>query len=196
MTKLQDGTGNNGYAEVNKFNQLEVRSESNSFQHVISHRDGQAYQVIGSSTLASATIIPLHIKNTSTDKNMVITYIRHQVIDQAGGTALPSLVNYLRIAFDRTVASGGSAAIPVNMNTGSGNTAEVTATEANPTMAGTAAEFDRWYTKAEGDMDTWNKEGAVLVAPNGTVELAYVGDQTSGTVFTRVSFLMEDVDVI
>ena len=193
MTKLQDGTGNNGFAMVNENNQLSVVSESNSVQHEISARDGQAYQVVGSSTLASGTIVPLHVKNTATDKQMVVTYLRHQVIDQAGGTAIPSILSYMRVAFDRTVSSGGSSATPVNMNTGSGNTAEVTATQANPTLTGTAAEWDRWYTKAEGDMNTWNKEGAVIVAPNGTLELSYVTDHTSGTVFTRMSFLMEKI---
>ena len=136
----------------------------------------------------------MHVKNTSSTKNLVVTYIRHQIIDQSGGTAIPNASNYFRIALGRTYSAGGSTATPVNVFTGSGNTAEATIYQGAPTLTGTANEIDRWYTKAEADMNTFNKEGAVIVPPNQTIELAYVGDQTSGTLYTRLSFVMKEIE--
>ena len=83
---------------------------------------------------------------------------------------------------------------PVNVFAGSGNDAEVTAYQGAPTLAGTATEIDRWYTKAEGDMHAFNKEGAVIIGPNRTMELSYVGDQTNGILYTRLSFIMKEME--
>ena len=44
--------------------------------------------MLGISTLASGTVAALHIKNISSTHDLVVTYIRHQVIAPAGGTAL------------------------------------------------------------------------------------------------------------
>jgi hypothetical protein len=168
-----------------------VYAQSASNQHVISEDNQDAFQIIGVATLASGTVTALHIKNTS-NKRLVISYIRHQVIDAAGGTAFPNASNYFKLALGRTYSSGGSAKSPVNVYSGSGNDADITAYEGAPTLAGTANEIDRWYTKAEGDMNAFNKEGALIIPPNQTVELSYVGDQTSGILYTRVSFYMEE----
>lgn len=122
---------------------------------------------------------------------MVITYIRHQIIDTSGGTAFPNVNNYFRIALGRTYVSGGTEINPVNINSGSANMAEITAYEGNPTLTGTAQEIDRWYTKSEGDMNAFNKEGSVILGKNGTLELSYIGDQSSGIIYTRISFIMQ-----
>lgn len=191
---IKDGGGSGRQAKVNKDNKLEVVSESESIQHSISDQKRQAYQCIGIATLAAATVVVLHIKNISSDKNLVLTYIRHQIIDNSGGTAFPNASNYFRIALNRTYSSGGSVTTPINVNAESGNAAEVTAFQAAPTLTGTANEIDRWYTKAEGDMNTFNKEGAVILRAGRTLELSYVGDQTGGTVYARISFLMQEID--
>jgi len=189
---IKDGSGQGYSAKVNKNNRLTVVAKSQTLQHLLSQDTQQAYQVIGVATLAAATVVCLHVNNTSTDKNLVATYVRHQIVDHSGGTALPNVSNYFRIALNRTYSAGGSTATPVNVYAGSGNTAEVTAYQGGPTLTGTAAEIDRWYTKAEADMNTFSKEGALIVPPNGTIELAYVGDQTGGTIYSRLSFLMEE----
>lgn len=192
--EIVDGTGAGNRAEVNDNNELVTLARSISLQHVISSRDGQAYQVIGTASLAAATVVGLHIKNNSSTKDLVVTYIRHQIVDESGGTALPNASNYFRIAMDRTYSSGGSTATPVNVNAASGNSADVTVYQGAPTLAGTAAEIDRWYTKAEADMNTFNKEGAVILGQDDTLELSYVGDQTGGTLYCRLSFVMQDKD--
>ena len=39
-------------------------------------------------------------------------------------------------------------------------------------------------------MNAFNKEGSIVLGQNGTLELSYVGDKTSGTLYTRLSFIM------
>jgi len=190
---IRDGKGRGYLAEVDADNKLNVRSIAEAVQHYISNEKQNAYQLIGTTTLSSGTVVSVHIKNTSSSRNLVVTYVRHQILDNSGGTAFPNTSNYFRIALGRTYSSGGTAITPVNVFQGSATAAEVTAYESNPTLAGTASEIDRWYTKSEGDMNAFNKEGAVIVPPNGNIELSYVGDQGAGTLYSRISFLMKDI---
>jgi hypothetical protein len=190
---VRDGKGRGYLAGVDKKNRLQTRSVAESIQHNISVDNEEAYQCIGTATLAAATVVGLHIKNTSVTKNMIVTYIRHQIIDQSGGTAIPNASNYFRVALGRTYSATGSTATPVNIFSGSGNQAEVTAYQDDPTLTGTAREIDRWYTKSECDMNAFNKEGSVIIPPNQTIELSYVGDQTGGILYTRISFLLKEI---
>ena len=186
---IKDGTGTAFLARVDSDHRLRTYAKSASIQHVVSEHEEGAYQVIGIATLSAGTVVALHIKNISSG-NMVVTYLRHQVVGATGGTSFPNTSNYFTIGLGRTYSSGGSAATPVNVFGGSGNTAEVTAYQADPTLAGTALEIDRWYTKADGDMNTFNKEGALIIPPNQTMEVSYIGDRTGGTIYTRISFIM------
>ncbi len=192
---IESGAGKRYEAKVDKDLRLWTSSKSESLQHLISENEEQAYQIIGTATLANTTVTAIHVKNTSSDFNMVITYIRHQILDHSGGTAFPNVSNYYQIALGRTFSAGGSTATPINIHCGSANLALVTAYQGAPTLAGTAREIDRWYTKAEGDMNVFNKEGSLIIPPNETIELSYIGDQTGGTIYTRMSFIMEDRDL-
>ena len=185
--------GSSGYtAKVGSDNRLRVYAKSGSIQHAVSEADEDAYQVIGTASLSSGTTTALHITNNDPVKNMIITYLRHQIVGQSGGTAFPNVDNYFSVSLTRTYVSGGSLCTPVNVYSGSGNTANITAYCSAPTLSGTALEIDRWYTKAEADMNTFNKEGALIIPPNSTIEISYIGDQTSGTIYARASFIMEE----
>tara|TARA_R110000744_G_scaffold296713_1_gene406618 strand:- start:1645 stop:2220 length:576 start_codon:yes stop_codon:yes gene_type:complete len=173
---------------------VEIRETATvNFQQYISANNEQSYDVVGTATLASGTVTALHIENTSTTENIFITYLRHQVIDAAGGTAFPNASNYFSLALGRTLSSGGSTVVPVNLYGGSSNVAEATVTTGAPTLSGTALEIDRWYTKAEADMNYLNKEGALILPPSQTLELSYVGDHTSGILYSQISLTMGDV---
>jgi hypothetical protein len=189
---IRDGTGKGFLAKVNFENRVMVASKAASIQHVVSSNDEDAYQVIGTANLAATTVVVLHLTNNDSEKNAVVTYLRHQIINASGGTAFPNSSNYFRIALGRTYSSGGSAATPVNVYSGSGTTAKVTCYQAAPTLTGTANEIDRWYTKDDGDMNTFNKEGSLIIPPNKTIEIAYVGNHTSGICYGRISFIMEE----
>lgn len=187
---INDGSGKGYSAKVSDKNRLLVSAKSASAQHEVSHESGQAYQVLGTASLSSGTVPVLHIKNTSSSRDLIVSYIQWQVLDNTGGTTLPNASNYMQLAFDRTYSSGGSAVTATNVNRASGNEAEVTAYDSDPTLSGTAVEVDRWYPAAEGDMHTWNKEGSVILGQGDTLEVSFVGDQSSGTAFARISFYM------
>ena len=189
--KIESGTGNGSWAGVDDGHRILTRAENYPYQHVISDKEEQAYQALGTATLASGSVCALHLRNTSTDRNIVVTYIRHQIIDPTGGTTIPNAANYFSLTTGRTYVSGGASVTPVNVHLGSPNAADVTAHDSNPTMTGSSQEIDRWYTKAEADMNSFNKEGALIINPGQGLECCYVGDKTSGLLYTRVSFLME-----
>ena len=189
---IVSGAGVRNEAKVDSDLRLWTSAKNSSLQHIISHQKQGAFQVIGTATLASGTVVVLHGKNSHQTKDMIFTYIRHQIIDQDGGTEVPNASNYFRIALNRTYTSGGSTATPAQMFAGNGTSSQTTWYQGAPTLGGTATEIDRWYTKAEGDMNTFNKEGTVICPPNGTIEMAYVGDQSSGTVYCRASFVMDE----
>jgi len=190
---ITDGTGKGYRAQVGSDQRLHVWAKSSSNQHIASEENEQAFQVIGTATLSSGSVTVLHIKNTDVSKLLVVNYIRHQIVTASGGTSFPNDDNYLSIGLNRTYASGGSSVTAANVYGNSGNISQTICYDSNPTLTGTVREIDRWYTKAAGDMNVFDKEGSIILPPNGTLELSYVGDKTSGTVYSRVSFHFEEV---
>ena len=191
MTMIQDGAGSGRAVKVNRDNNLSVHATSASQQHTNSESKGQAYQAWGlTDTLTSATIPILHLKNTSADKQLVVTFIRFQTIDN---NVSAGVGEYFAVGFGRTYSSGGTEMTPVNLNTSSGNKAEATAYQSTPTLAGTNVEIDRAYNKAEGEIVTFNKDGSIVVGPNDTIEFYYVGTSTAGVAYARCSFYMQEI---
>lgn len=185
-----DGT----FAEVGSDHRLHVASKSSPLQHIASEENQQAYQAQGSATIINGTTCALHIKNTSTEKNLIVTFIRLQVIGITA--AVPELATYVVLNENTTVASGGTPITPVNMYLGHSNAAEVTATSGVSaiTTAGTAAEFDRWFPSSDGDANTFNKEGVLIIPPQQSLNISMVSGTAGGSLFTRVSFIMEVPD--
>ncbi len=194
--KIESGTGNGRYAGVSTGNRLEVNSVSIPLQHEASKERNKSFQVWGEATLAAGTVTPLHITNASTTDTCTVTYIRLQTIDPAGGTALPSAVNYYQIGTGQAYSSGGTTKTPVNMAVGSTVTSGVTAHDANPTLSGTINVFDKEYVKAEAEVSRYGKEGALVILPGESMTIQFVGNHTSGTVYSRVSFFMSPKDTL
>lgn len=201
---LEDGMGSGKKAKVDIDNRLSVSSRSETIQHFVSHEEENAYQILTTVPIVAGEITALHMKNTSNDKDITITYIRHQMIASTGTfPSTPTNSNYFRLGFGRKYSSGGSLVTPagsngneyiiVNVNEGSGNTAEIVAYANNPTLTGTLKEIDRWYTKANGDMNTFNKEGSVIIKPGNTMEAGYVSSDVTGSLYVRISFLMKSI---
>ena len=191
---IESGIGNGKMAAVDDDNRLLAAAFNIPFQHLIAKDYAKTFQVWGEADLASGTVTPLHIKNTSQNSVQVITYIRWQVIDEANGTALPSAANYMEFGYGAAYASGGTVVTPVNMTSGSSTIPSVSAFQANPTLSGTPNVFDRHYPKSEGDMYSYNKEGAALLIPGSTLTAQYTGDHTAGKVYCRVSFVEVGLD--
>ena len=191
--QILDGQGRGYTAGVTQEGLLRVQAQTNAIQFHHSREHGSAYQVQGDfASVNNSTHAVLHLKNTSSTKVVVVTYIRCQFLDYAGGTALPNVATYWDFGLNRTVSSGGTAVTPVNMNATSGNAASVTATDNNPTMGGTFLEFDRYYPSSEADQLTYNKEGTLILGQNDTFEIRITSDHTSGVAQARVSFIEYD----
>ena len=94
MHQVKDGTGKGYLARVSSDNRLAVESASASVQLIQSLEKNEAYQVIGTATLSSGVVPALHVQNSSSTKNMIITYVRHQIIGQTGGTTIPNSSNH------------------------------------------------------------------------------------------------------
>ena len=189
---IKDGTGGGNLAKVGADNQLWVRSKSISLQHAISEDDQDAYQVWGTATLASGTTTILHIVNNSADKNLVINYIRLQILDPSGGTNIPNASNYFSLGTGRTYSTGGTEVTPTNMFLGDGKLSAITVYNDDPTLAGTDIVFDRWYPESEGKMYRYQKEGALIIPTEKSLEISFQGDQTGGIGFCRISYVMEE----
>lgn len=191
---IEDGKGSGLQAKVSSNHRLYVDAKCSSLQHIISEESEGAFQVIATATAAIGTVVLLHITNNDPVDNIVYSYARLQNITLAGGTAIPSSANYFSISLGRTYASGGAAVVPVNVHAGSSNVAAVTAYQTNPTLAGTALEIDRWYPTKDGDSEKYAKEGSVIIPAGQTLEISFVGDHTSGLLYSRSSFYMESED--
>ena len=134
----------------------------------------------------------MHVINEDPDKDLVVTFLRAQIVGASGG-AFDALTDFLEFGFGRTVASGGTAMTPVNMNRSSGVAASVTATENNPTMAGTFVSIgDVWHPAAGGETAVYNKNGSVILGLNDTLEVRYIGTHTAGEIECRITFMMID----
>jgi hypothetical protein len=184
---IEDGKGSGKKARVDAANRLVTNSRSESIQHYTSHEEENAYQVLNVVPLVPGEVVAQHFYNNDPENEMILTYIRHQVIES--DATLPNDENYFSIAFGREYVSDGLEITPVNVFNGSGNEADVTVYCSNPTLSGTAVEIDRWYTKEVGDMNVFNKEGSVVIGTGQTIEFRYIGTGT-GLLYTRVSFLM------
>jgi hypothetical protein len=184
---LESGVGNADKLGITSENQAKVQAEIHELQHHVSWTDGQCYQTIGyESAITNTTQTILHIKNTSSTKNFVVSYMRLQIVGESGGTALPAAATFFSLGFGRTYSSGGRSVTPVNMNQTSGNVAALTCYDDSPTLAGTFTEFDNWYPDS-GAMITYNKHGSLILGLNDTMEIRLTTNHTAGTGFARVT---------
>jgi hypothetical protein len=191
---ITDGEGNGYSAGVTNENQLKTLAVTHSIQHHNSRVEGHAYQVIGDTTLNNNTHTVLHMINNSSVLNVVVTYLRISAVDLTGGTALPSALTFFQTGFGRTVASGGSLVLPVNMNQASGKTAPVITTSNDPVMVGTFTEVDRWYVEGAGIENTYYKDGSIILGVGESMEIRCTTDHTAGIAYSRLSFIMEPIE--
>jgi hypothetical protein len=188
--QIEDGKGSGKKAWVDSQNRLVVNSRSESIQHYTSQEEQNAYQVLNVLPFSSGENTLIHITNNDSNLDLVVTFIRHQVVTSSA-VSLPSVDDYFKISFGRSHVEdeSGIEIIPVNVFNGSGKAAAVTAHSGSPNLEGVAVEIDRWYTKEVGDMNLFNKRGAVVIGTGNTIEFSYISSGT-GIIYTRVSFLM------
>lgn len=190
-TLLDPSNGNTAAVDDNR--RVQTAAKSSSLQHIVSEEAQQAYQASGSCALAVGNEIALHVKNISTNRNMIVTFIRAQVIDITG---FAEAATYVTFNSGQTVASGGTPVTPTNMYIGHSNAAEVTATSGASaiTEGGTAVEFDRWHPEKDADKEKWNKDGALIVPPQQSIDVMVTSGTAAGNLHARISFIMEAPD--
>lgn len=190
MSIIEDGTGNKYRAKVSSANRLQVTSKCEPLQNVIASEYSQAYQILSTTTITgSGRFVGLHIKNSSTNYDITLTYIRHQLITGSGLATGPDENSYFYTGTGRTYQVNGSAKTAVNTTFGSTNLAEITSYSSNPTLAGTLVELDRNYPQDRGVL-TYNKEGSVIIKPQQTIEVGFNTNYSTGSFYSRISFLM------
>ena len=192
---ILDGTGRGFRATVDSANRLKVDAITTSFQHLVAHTKSDGYQIIGNATPVNGTASILHIKNVDANSlDMLPMRIRMQIIDNGGGSALPNVDNYFSITLEEQHSSGGSTAIPINTTAGSPKLSATIVHINDATLSGTAKEIERCYPDENGEVDTWDTDGVLIVPPGNTMNIRYVGDQTSGLLYASVLFVMNKVN--
>ena len=174
--------------------QLLTQGEAQTPEHYTSHTHGQVFQVRGEATVSSGTTQILHVSNNSSSKKLTIFALEIHIVDAAGGTALPNASSYFEIGFGTSYTSGGTlTGIPVNLNRSSGNTADTTSYEGDPTVGGTFLPIDKFFPTAEGAAShrDYLKQGAIILGQDDTVSIRYVGDQTAGLAYASFVFIQD-----
>ena len=191
--EIEGSTGNP--LQITSEYQALVRSENHELQHHISWNDGEVYQAqaVDTGITAESTTL-LHLKNTSSTHDLVISFIRVQAITNTASK--PVVGEYFTLGFDETLTSGGTTITPVNTNNAgfSGNVADVIATGVDPVMGGTFVEIDRWYNEGNGEK-VWNKQGSIIIGKNRTFSVKFLSAGT-GEAKARVTFSMMKKDRI
>jgi len=190
MTVIRDPRNGDG-VHVDTSYRMFVNSKSSPVQHIISEEEENAYQVLGETAWAAASGAEniLHLQNTSTDKNIVVTYIRLQVVTDL---TIPAIGSYFTLETGETYSSGGTATVPVNMHIGSSKTASADVYHNNPTLTGTSTIFEKWLPSTSGNTETYSKEGSIIINPTKTIKVTFTPAAShTGTAYARMSFYME-----
>ncbi len=188
MSIVRDPVTNRGQL-VNKEGLAGVHARSASLAHWYSEVKGQTYGVFGiSDTLTAAAQVILHITNTSVDKSMVITDIQMQTIGEAG--TIPAAGMYWGLVLGASI-TGGTAKVPTNLNSNSGNKAEVTATHSTPTVAVAGEEAFRIYPKLDGEIIKESFQEGMVLGPNGSLCVLYTTTGSAGIAVCNAEFYMQ-----
>ena len=192
--KIESGTGNGYQAAVDDENRLRVASVTLPRQHAVAKQNQKSFQLIGEATPTNGTTNVLHIANNTNDQAYTLTYVRLNQIDVAGGTALPNASNYFEICTGLSYSSGGSVTSAVNTFTSSNISDGGAHYDGNPTLTGNAEVLDKHYPKDEAEEQRYSKEGSVIIPPGSSLTIRFVGDNTAGSLYARISYYVSNIN--
>ena len=192
--QIEDGTGKGYGLKIGKEGHLRSVSITNDMPAHISQHEGLSFQCVATHVISGAgTKTVLHIRNDSDTHVLIPTLWLIQLVDPAGGTAVPSINTYTTLTFGETYSSGGTALTPVNLNRMSSNIPAATIYHNNPTLTGTATEFNRHYIVDE-DAYLFDTRDTLVLGRNNTLAIKCVTDHTSGTLLVVLRFSMVEID--
>ena len=176
---------------VNSDHQAEVNAlNSNELQWHARHKK-TAFSVTGTTdTLTAAKIPVVYIENTSSDKDLVIYSVVAQTAAEAATLGVVTIYWSQDLGLTCT---GGTATVPVNLNTGSSKSAEATCLNSTPTLSVAGSEIGRIYAKANSEIISIDNGQAVTLAPGGTWSINYTTTGTAGVATAAVYFYLRDV---
>jgi len=186
MSQIEDGTGSGKLAKVNNENRLLVKAVTSENQHHVSEADHQAYQMSADIAIDITEQDLILIKNTSSTRNLIVTFIRLEVASAAAA----SEDAYFNVEIGGDYASGGTASVPINMNVGSGTSADgefYDASGAAIVVSGTWNQIDRTYK----DDNSYNKHGSLILPKNACLKISHKGSTAAGQAYCRVSFYLD-----
>jgi hypothetical protein len=187
--EIHDATGTGRAVGVTYDNRLLTEAVTLELQHHYSRDEKQVYQAMyPNTTIATGTDVLLHLENLSGTKDLVITYLRMQVIT---ASTLPAATEYFSVNFGETYVSGGVSTDPVNVNRGSGNTALVNCYGDTPVLTGAPVDIERLYNEGSGKEYTYSKHGSLILTQGEALTIKYTG-AGAGVGKARITFVVMD----
>lgn len=190
MTVIKDGTGESFLAKVDNTNSLHTAARTFSLAVYASAAKGQTFSIFGTTTIAAGvekTGIIL-INNPTSKETIGILSVLSAIQGEAGRP-----VTFRSYLGKSTYTGGGTVITPVNSNTGSLNTLDVTAVADNPVLGGTDTLISQSFQEATSG-GFFQIEGRLVLAPTGSFRLTVTGDPAASG--TRISAITIEYFVI
>ena len=182
-TRIKDGTGLSYSAKVDSSNRLTTAAVTTSGQSYFSRINEDAYQVWGQVNIDTSSTPILYLENTSSNKDLVVTYIRVAT----AGAADTNPNAYFAIMADCEYVSGGAVVTPINMNVGSARAAEALCYSGSTALTLTSGnEIDRNFEA--NTTQVYNKEGSLILKTGASMCIHHIGSTVSGVAYARISF--------
>ncbi|GAG40614.1 unnamed protein product, partial [marine sediment metagenome] len=138
--------------------------------------------------LTAASQVILHIKNTSVDKSMVLTDVQMQTVGEVG--VIPAVGMYWDLVLGAEI-TGGDVQTPINLNSNSGNQAEVDSKDGTPTVSVAGDVAFRIYPKLDGEILKETFDEAIVLGPNGSLCVLYTTTGSAGVGVCNATFYMQ-----
>lgn len=185
---IKDGTGQCHYAKVDSTNRLSTTAITTSTQNYVSRINKNSFQVWGTASINTSEVPVLFLKNTSTTKDIVITYIRVMSVSAAATNENA----YFSIKLAGSYISGGDAVTPVNMFASSALTASAEAYQGTTALSisSTFKEIDRSYDS--NSQVVYRKDGSIILTTSDAIAITHTGSTVAGTAYARISFYYID----
>lgn len=184
---IEDGTGQGHTLKVNKKNRATVSAENKPVMAIVSDEEGDAYVFASGDFIAITTTDTefgiLHVKNTSTTKNLHIYSIR----------SCADVINKWKIyknSTGGTLISGATAGSSNNLNIVSQNTADVNCYKgADGTTVSGGTMLEHWINDVGHSTEVF--DGSLILGRNDSVELS-VEVPSAGDVCCRIIAYYEE----
>lgn len=178
MTVIKDGTGAGFLVRVTEEHRLATVSVSVPQIANESIEDGLAFQIEGETTIVAGVEKTVLIIINNSDDLISIERIFTSVQNETG------IIITARIYLGQsTITAGGTAKTPINLNTASLNTIDVTALENNPTLGGTDTKIQEHYFRLT-DTECTEYFGAINLAKNKSIRVTCEGSAGATGTFT------------